>query len=131
MVDVPPLPGDTDLERRWRAIEAKLDAASGLLGRQGSVAARSTPAGVTVFSVRYVAEEGGRRRQKAVYLGANLALAERARALILRYRRRERWAVETEAAARFATASGALLRRLSAGPGSPSGGSSRRPGRPC
>jgi len=131
MIEAPPLPGDMDLERRWRAIEPKLADASDALARQGSVAARSTPAGVTVFSVRYVAEEGGRRRQKAVDLGANLALAERARALILRYRRRERWAVETEAAARFATASGALLRRLSIGPGSPSGGSSRRPGRPC
>ena len=82
-----PDPRDADLERRWRAIEAKLDAASESLARQGSVAARSTPAGVTVFSVRYVAEEGGRRRQKAVYLGASPALAERARALIRRYRR--------------------------------------------
>ena len=131
MVDVPPLPGDTDLERRWRAIEPKLADASDALARQGSVAARSTPAGVTVFSVRYMADEGGRRRQRAVYLGASPALAERARALIRRYRQRERWARETEAAASFATASGALMRRLSIGPGSPSGGSSRRPGRPC
>ncbi len=129
MGEVRARPEDTDLERRWRAIEEKLDAASGLLGRQGSVAARSTPAGVTVFSVRYMAEEGGRRRQRAVYLGSSPALAERARALIRRYRHRERWARETEAAARFATASGALLRRLSAGPGSPAGRSSVRPGR--
>ena len=129
MVDVPPLPGDTDLERRWRAIEPKLADACDALARQGSVAARSTPAGVTVFSVRYVAEEGGRRRQKAVYLGASPVLAERARALIRRFRAEERWARETEAAARFATASGALLRRLSAGPGSPAGRSSVRPGR--
>jgi len=130
MGEVRARPEDTDLERRWRAIEEKLDAASGLLGRQGSVAARSTPAGVTVFSVRYMADEGGRRRQRAVYLGANPALAERARALIRRYRRRERWARETEASARFATASGALMRRLLARPGSPSGGQSRRRGRP-
>ncbi len=129
MIEAPPLPGDMDLERRWRAIEEKLDAASGSLARQGSVAARSTPAGVTVFSVRYMAEEGGRQRQKAVYLGASPALAEKARALIRRYRRRERWARETEAAACFATASGALLRRLLSGPGSPSGKSSRSPGR--
>ena len=130
MGEVPPRPEGGDPERRWRAIEEKLDAASDALARQGSVAARSTPAGVTVFSVRYVAEEGGRRRQKAVYLGSSPALAERARALIRRYRERERWARETEAAARFATASGALLRRLLAGPGSPSGGSSRRSGKP-
>ena len=64
MVEAPPRPGDTDLERRWRAIEPKLADASEALARQGSVAARSTPAGVTVFSVRYVAEEGGRRIQK-------------------------------------------------------------------
>ncbi len=131
MVEVPSRPGDADLERRWRAIEGKLDAASDALARQGSVATRSTPGGTRVYSVRYVAEEGGRRRQKAVYLGVSPALADKARALIRRYRQRERWARETEAAARFATASGALLRRLSAGPGSPSGGSSRRPGRPC
>ncbi len=129
MIEAPPLPGDMDLERRWRVIEAKLTAASGSLARQGSVAARSTPAGVTVFSVRYMAEEDGRRRQRAVYLGSSPALAERARTLIRRYRQRERWARETEAAARFATASGALMRRLLAGPGSPLGSSSRRPGR--
>ena len=129
MGETPPRPEEGDLERRWRAIEAKLDAASGLLGRQGSVAARSTPAGVTVFSVRYMAEEGGRRRQRAVYLGSSPVLAERARALIRLYRRRERWARETEAAARFAIASGALMRRLLAGPGSPYGKSSRGPGR--
>jgi len=130
MVELPSRPEVTDLERRWRAIEPKLADASDALARQGSVAARSTPAGVTVFSVRYVAEEGGRRRQKAVYLGSSPALADKARALIRRYRQRERWARETEAAARFATASGALLRRLSAGPGATAGGASLRLGRP-
>ncbi len=123
MVELPSRPEVTDLERRWRAIEPKLADASDALARQGSVAARSTPAGVTVFSVRYVAEEDGRRRQRAVYLGASPALADRARALIRRFRAEERWAQETEAAARFATASSALLRRLLAGPGRPPGGS--------
>jgi len=101
-----------DLEWRWRAIEPKLADASDALARQGSVAARSTPAGVTVFSVRYVAEEGGRRRQKAVYLGASPALAERARSRIGHYRELERQAREVEQAARFVAGCGALLRRM-------------------
>ena len=130
MGDVRSRPEDTDLERRWRAIEGKLDAASDSLARQGSVAARSTPAGVTVFAVRYAADEGGRRRQKAIYLGASPALAERARDLIRRYRRRERWAEETEAAARFATVTGALMRRLLALPGARPGESSQRSASP-
>ena len=129
MVEFPSRPEVTDLERRWRAIVPKLADASDALARQGSVAARSTPGGLRVYTVRYVAEEGGRRRQKSVYLGSSPVLAERARALIRRYRQRERWTREVEASARFATASGALMRRLLSGPGSPSGWSSRRSGR--
>ena len=64
----------------------------------------------------FVAEEGGRRRQRAVYLGASPELARRARALIRRHRERVRerkcLAREVEASCRFVAASAVLLRRL-------------------
>ncbi len=123
MGEAPPRPEDMDPERRWRAIVEKLDAASGSLARQGSVAARSTPGGLRVYSVRYMAEEGGRRRQRAIYLGSDGVLIRRARALIGQYRERERQAREVELAARFVAASAAILRRMASM-------SHRRPARP-
>ena len=74
----------------------------GALARQGSVASRRTAAGTLVFSVRYVAVEAGRRKQKSIYLGAEPDLARRAAELI---RERREWAREAEGAARLAAAS--------------------------
>jgi len=99
-----------DLERRWAAIRGRMEAASETLARRGSVASRLTGGGLRVFSVRY--REPGVGRQRAIYLGGDGLLVRRARALIAAFRERERQVREVEEAARFATASGALLRRL-------------------
>jgi hypothetical protein len=75
------------------------------------VASRRTVAGTLVFTVRYVVVEAGRRRQKAIYLGAEPELARRAAGLI---RQRREWAREADGAARLAAASASLARRLHA-----------------
>jgi hypothetical protein len=103
-------PDAFDLERRWATVREQLEAAAEVLAHRGSIASRLTVGGLRVYSVRF--SEPGQRRQRAVYLGEDGELVRRARALIERYRERERRVKEVEAAARFTTASGALLRRL-------------------
>lgn len=98
-------------ERRWAEIRGRLEAVADLLSRQGSLASRLTRGGARVLSVRYVEEVDGRRRQRAIYVGADEVLVLRARDLIGQYRERERWTREAEEAVRFVSASSALLRR--------------------
>lgn len=100
-----------DLERRWASIRGRMEAASDILARRGSIASRLTPAGTRVCSLRY--PEPGRGRQRAVYLGPEGSeLVRRARALLGRYREEDRRAREIEEVARFMGASSALLRRV-------------------
>ena len=98
------------LECRWAAVREQMEAAAEVLAHRGSIASRLTGGGLRVYSLRF--SEPGQRRQRAVYLGPDGELVHRARALIERYRERERRVKEVEAAARFTAASGALLRRL-------------------
>jgi len=101
-----------DLEHRWEAVRGRMEAASDILCWQGSVASRLTRGGLRVFSIRFVEQVNGGRRQRAIYLGADAELVHCARALIGAYRERVRQTREVEEAARFAAASGAFLRRL-------------------
>ena len=103
-------PDARELERRWATVRGRMEAASEVLARRGSIASRLTGGGLRVYSVRYA--EPGSGRQRAIYLGADRELVLRARALIQTYRERERQTREVEEAARFAAASGAFLRRL-------------------
>lgn len=95
-----------------------MESASDLLSRQGSVASRLTSGGVRVYSVRYVAEEGGRRKQRAIYLGSDARLVRRARLLISRYRERERATREVADTSRFVAGCGAFLGRMARFPAS-------------
>jgi len=104
------IPEARDLESRWAAVRGRMEAASEVLARRGSIASRLTGGGLRVYSVRYA--EPGSRRQRAIYLGVAGELVDRARALIGAYREWERQTREVEEAARFAAASGAFLRRL-------------------
>jgi hypothetical protein len=87
-----------------------MEAAAEVLARRGSIASRLTSGGRRVHSLRYTAP--GERRLRAIYLGEDGELVRRARALIERYRERERRVKEVEASARFTAASGELLRRV-------------------
>ena len=104
------LPDAPDLERRWESIRGRMESASEVLARRGSIASRLTGGGLRVYAVRF--KEPGERRQRAIYLGRDGMLVRRARALIEGYRGRERQVREVEEAARFTVASGAFLRRL-------------------
>ena len=108
MGETPPRPRP-DREARWREIERKLDAVSGALARQGSVASRLTPAGTRVYSVRYMEAGDGRRRQRTIYLGPDPELARRAAEMIREVRA---WAREAEGSARLGAASRIFLRHL-------------------
>ena len=104
---------DAKLEVRWAAIRERMETISDALTRQGSIASRSTPAGLRVYSIRYVVvEAGGHRVQKGVYLGQAGELVRRATELLGEYRDRERWVKEAVGSARFAAATASLLRRL-------------------
>ena len=116
-------PQPAERERRWAEIHGRMEAVADLLSRQGSVASRLTRGGARLHSVRFVEAVEGRRRQRAIYVGADEVLVLRARDLIGQYRERERWTREAEEAARFVSASSALLRRT---PSTRHGESTRR-----
>ena len=99
-----------DLERRWATVRGRMESAADVLIRQGSIASRLTGGGLRVYSVRY--KEPGERRQRAIYLGSDGDLVNRARALLGAYRERERQVKEVEEVARFAIASSAFVRSL-------------------
>ena len=103
-------PDARDLERRWAAVRGRMEAASEVLARRGSIASRLTSGNLRVYSVRFA--EPRSKRQRAVYLGSDGELVRRARALLVAYRERERQTREVEEAAKFTAASGAFLRRL-------------------
>ena len=63
------IPEARDLERRWAAVRGRMEAASEVLARRGSIASRLTGGGLRVYSVRYA--EPGSGRQRAIYLGAD------------------------------------------------------------
>ena len=103
-------PDGRDIERRWVGIQGRMEAACDVLSLRGSIASRLTPGGTRVYSVRF--SERGEKRQRAIYLGPDGELLNRARVLIGAYRERERQVREVEEAARFVAGCGALLRRL-------------------
>ncbi len=109
---------DGDLEARWDAILCKLETNADALARQGSLLAKSAR-GRRVWAVRFVAMEGGRRVQKAIYIGGDEVpeLIERTASLLEEYRRMGRWADEVEGYARLAARSGSIARRMAAGRG--------------
>jgi hypothetical protein len=104
------VPDARDLERRWAAVRGRMEAASEVLARRGSIASRLTGGGLRVYSVRF--QEPGEKRQRAIYLGRDGELVRRARVLIGVYREREQQVREVEEVARFATVSSSFVRRL-------------------
>ena len=101
-----------DLERRWAAIQPKLEAHAGDLATQGVLVSR-VASGRRVWRVRLVVRVGGRRVHRAIYVGGDdqPELLERARRLLEVYRAQGRWGEEVAAFARFAAAFIGLARR--------------------
>ena len=104
-----------DLERRWAAIQPKLEALAGDLATQGVLVSR-VASGRRVWKVRLVVRVGGRRVHRAIYVGGDdqPELLERTRRLLELYRAQGRWGEEVAAFARFAASVSSLARRLPA-----------------
>ena len=102
-----------DLERRWAALRAKLEAHADDLATQGVLVSR-VASHRRVWKVRLVVRVGGRRVHRAIYVGGDdqPELLERARRLLELYRAQGRWGEEVASFARFAASVSGLARRL-------------------
>jgi hypothetical protein len=108
MVPTPP----SDRERRWAALEQKLDRVAETLIRQGTLVRKTVPSGRETWVVRFVDTSGGKRVQRSVHVGTDPELVHRARHLLGRYRQRQRWPEEIATYVRLAGSVGAVARRL-------------------
>jgi hypothetical protein len=100
------------VEHRWQAIRQKLEAAADDLSRQGTLASRLA-SGRRVWSVRFYEQQSdGRRHQRAIYLGSNPELVNRAEELLAEYRQRQEWCEQAEL---FAKISRSLCRAVARG----------------
>ena len=102
-----------DLEHRWAALRLRLEVHAGDLATQGVLVPR-VASGRLVWRVRLVVRVGGRRVHRAIYVGDQPELLERACRLLELYRAQGRWGEEVAAFARFAASVSGLARRLPA-----------------
>ena len=102
-----------DLEHRWAALRLRLEVHAGDLATQGVLVPR-VASGRLVWRVRLVVRVGGRRVHRAIYVGDQPELLERACRLLELYRAQGRWGEEVAAFARFAASVSSLARRLPA-----------------
>jgi hypothetical protein len=109
---------DVDLERRWRAVEAKLAASADRLADQGGLVAMKSASGRRVWVVRYADLVEGRRVHRSVYVGDHGELLRRTQRWLDHCRVRGRAAREVEGYARLAVAASGVVRRLRPGIGS-------------
>ena len=102
----------SDRERRWIALQEKLDGVAETLIGQGTLVRKATPSGRTTWVIRYVETSGGKRVHRSVYVGADPGLVRRVRQLLGRYRERQRWPEEIATYVRLAGSVSAVARRL-------------------
>ena len=108
MVPTPP----SDRERRWAALQEKLDRVAEALVGQGSLVRKTTPSGRETWRIRFVDTSGGKRVHRSLHVGTDPQLVRRARHLLSRYRQRQRWPEEIATYVRLAASVGAVARRL-------------------
>jgi hypothetical protein len=108
MVPTPP----SDRERRWAALQEKLDRVAEALVGQGSLVRKTTPSGRETWRIRFVDTSGGKRVHRSLHVGTDPQLVRRARHLLGRYRQRQRWPAEIATYVRLAGSVGAVARRL-------------------
>ena len=108
MVPTPP----SDRERRWAALQEKLDRVAETLIGQGTLVRKTMPSGRKTWRIRFVDTSGGKRVHRSLHVGTDPQLVRRARHLLGRYRQRQRWPEEIATYARLAGSVGAVARRL-------------------
>jgi hypothetical protein len=102
----------SDRERRWAALQEKLGRVAEALIGQGTLVRKTMPSGRETWAIRYVDALGGKPVHRSVYVGTDPQLVSRARHLLGRYRRRQRWPEEIATYVRLAASVGAVARRL-------------------
>ena len=102
----------SDRERRWAALEQKLDRVAETLIGQGTLVRKTTPSGRKTWAIRFVDASGGKRVHRSLHVGTDPQLVRRARHLLGRYRQRQRWPEEIATYVRLAGSVGAVARRL-------------------
>ena len=108
MVPMPP----SDRERRWAALQEKLDLVAETLIGQGTLVRKTMPSGRQTWVIRFVDASGGKRVHRSLHVGTDLQLVRRARHLLGRYRQRQGWPEEIATYVRLAGSVAALARRL-------------------
>jgi hypothetical protein len=104
----------SDRERRWAALQEKLDRVAETLIGQGALVRKTMPSGRKTWAIRFVDTSGGKPVHRSVYVGVDPRLVRRARHLLGRYRQRQRWPEEIATYVRLAASVGAVARRLAA-----------------
>ena len=102
----------SDRERRWAALEQKLDRVAETLIGQGTLLRKTMRSGRKTWVVRYVDMTGGKRVHRSFHVGTDPHLVRRARQLLSQYRQRQRWPEEIATYVRLAGSVGAVARRL-------------------
>ena len=104
-----------DIEARWAAIQARLEANAEVLAKRGTLVAKEAR-GRRVWVVRFLIQEGARRVHRSIYVGGDDVpeLIARTSSLLEEYRRMRRWADEVEGYARLAARAGGVTRRMAA-----------------
>ena len=102
----------SDRERRWAAIQEKLDRVAETLIGQGTLVRKTMPSGRKTWAIRYMDTTGGKRVHRSLHVGTDPQLVRRARHLLSRYRQRQRWPEEIATYVRLAGSVGAVARRL-------------------
>ena len=108
MVPTPP----SDRERRWAALQEKLDRVAETLIGQGTLVRKTMPSGRKTWAIRYMDTTGGKRVHRSLHVGTDPQLVRRACHLLARYRQRQRWPEEIANYVRLAASVGAVARRL-------------------
>jgi hypothetical protein len=102
------MPLDRTLEARWERIRISMERNRALLEHQGKIVLKSVGR-TSVHVLRFVDRQHGRRIQRSVYLGRELELVWRTRALLEAFREPQRWQAEVAAAT---AALGSIVSRL-------------------
>ena len=99
-------------EGRWQVIAAKMAAQAHLLARQGALASRAGPRR-REWSVRFTEQlVDGRSVQRAIYVGSDPVVVQKARDLLKHYRQRRRWPEELARYTRYSASMMHMIRQL-------------------
>lgn len=104
---------DIHQEDRWSIIRRKMEGKAATLRRQGSIVSRMARSR-RVWALRFRECDGGKQKQRAIYIGGDdqPELLRRARKLLKNYQEQTHWPKEIAHYAKVAAAIDAVTRRF-------------------